>query len=110
VAISQSELLEDILALERETAETVGAERSKAARWLEETVRAIDSAAEAERARLNEVAAQDEASAEKSAAEKAAGIVEQAKSLATRIEGLDDARLRPIVSKQIAPIVPGPKP
>jgi hypothetical protein len=104
------DLLEDILAVEREIAEMIGAEQSKAVRWLDESKQAIDREARAELARLHEVAVQDEIAAKKAAAEQAAGLIEQSKSLACRIEALADAQLRPIVSKHLASIIPGAKP
>lgn len=99
--------LDDVLAVERELAELMGTERRKAARWLEERRREIDSAAKVERERLEHSAREDEDTATKSAAEKAAVIVEQSVSLARRIEALDDARLSPIVRKHLACLVPG---
>jgi hypothetical protein len=104
------DLLEDILAVEREIAEMIGAEQSKAVRWLDESKQAIDRDARAELARLQEAAAQDEIAAKKVAAEQAAGLIEQSRSVARRIEALDDAQLRPIVSKHLTSIVPGAKP
>ncbi|HEX6639979.1 MAG TPA: hypothetical protein VF215_02645 [Thermoanaerobaculia bacterium] len=99
--------LDDVLAVERELAELMGAERRKAARWLEERRREIESTAKAELRRLEQSAREDEETAKKSAAEKAAVIVEQSGSIARRIEALDDARLGPIVRKHLACLVPG---
>lgn len=101
--------LDDVLDVERELAELMGAERQKAARWLAERRGEIDSAAKAEVERIERSAREDEETAKKAAAEKAGGIVEQSESVARRMEALDDARLAPIVRKHLACIVPGVK-
>ena len=99
--------LEDVLAVECEIADRIGAERANAARWLEERKREIDEAAEAERASRVRLEAANDDAARKAGAAKAAAIVEQANSFATRLQSIDDARLEPIVRKHLAFLVPG---
>lgn len=98
--------LDDVLGVERELAELMGAERRKAARWLEERKREIESAAKVERERLEHSAREDEENAKNTTAENAAVIVEQSVSIARRIDALDDARLAPIVRKHLGCLVP----
>ena len=102
--------LESVLAVERELAELIGSERRKAAQWLEERKREIDETAKAELVRLQHDAQENEEAAKKAGAEHAAAIVEQSRTLAGRLETLDDDRLRPIVRKHLAWIVPGATP
>lgn len=106
-AIPPSGSLDDVLAVERELAELMAAERGKAARWLEERRGEIASAAKAEHARIEQSVREQEAAAGNAAAGEAAVLVEQSRALARRIEALDDTRLGPIVRKHLAGIVPG---
>lgn len=101
-AISRADPLEDVLAAERELAELIGAERQKAARWLEARKREIDAEAAAQRARLEEAARERDEQAKKDAAARAAALVEQARATAARMEALDDEHLRPIVLEHVA--------
>lgn len=110
MATAPPDSIEEILTVEREIAAMLDGERLKSIRWLEETRKTIDQAAQDDLVRIKASAAQDEAAAKRSAAENAAAIVEQAKSFATRIDRLDDAPLAAIVRKQIACIVPGAGP
>ena len=108
--MSPPQPLDHILAVERETAVLVEAERAKASKWLDETKRAIDEAGRAEIALLNDTTVQREAAAKATAAEKAAAIVDDANAFAARLAAVDDDRLRPIVWKHIAGIAAGSKP
>lgn len=102
--------LQDILALERDIAVRLDAERTKAAHWLEQATREIDEAAQADAARLKASAAAEEAAAQAAAVEQAAAIVQQAHALAARAEQPGEDRLAPIVWKHLVAIVPGTAP
>jgi hypothetical protein len=104
------EPLDEILDLERRTADLLDAERAKAASWLDETRRGIEQQARSDEARLRASAAADDAAVKREAGEQAAAIVARAQSLARRARDLDDRRLKPIVWKHVAAIVPKSEP
>jgi hypothetical protein len=104
-----SEPLEDIFAFEGEIADGLGAERSRAARWLEETKRAVDEVTQRDIARLKETIAQNESEAQEGATRKAAAIVAQTKSSCERLAHLDDGYLKSLICQRIASTLPGAK-
>jgi hypothetical protein len=99
--------LEDVLTVEREIAELLGNERTKAAQWLEEQKRDIDAAAQTELAHIEQNAHGGEETARRAAAANAAAIVERARAFAARIDALEDARLAPLVLEHLSFILPG---
>jgi len=101
--------LTEVFEVEQGTRALLDAERGKAAQWLEETQRTIDQTTASEIARVDASAAAEQAAARDAAAAKAREIVNAAESLAARVASCDDARLRPIVWRRLATIVPGPK-
>ena len=98
--------LEDVMAVEREIARLADAEHSEADRWLAATKRDIDKNADDERARVLAEASRDDETAKMQASEKASPVVDDAKSVASRLDALDDDALRPFILKHLASLLP----
>lgn len=98
--------LNEILEVEKQIKEMLDAETEKARRWLEQAKRKIEQERQSEIAQRDESVAQRKAAAKKAAEDKAAAIVQRARSLADHIARLDDNRLQQFVWEHIADIAP----
>ncbi len=105
-----ADLLAEVMAIERQIAGKLAADRHESAQWLERTRREIEQAKLTEIAALEASAARDEEAAGKAAQEKAAAILQQAQATADRLTALSDAQLAPLVRQRIASIAPGGTP
>lgn len=103
----QQDTLSEILEVEKEIKAMLDAERKRADQWLERMKLEIEQATQSELARLKDSVAQSEPVAKKAAEEKAAAIVQQARSRAEHIERIEEDRLTQIVRQSIAAIIPG---
>lgn len=99
--------LNAILDIEKDIAERLTAERAKAAQWLQQSKLDIEQSAQSENARLQVSTAQAEASARDVAAKHSAEIVQRARTSSSQLELFDPDRLKQLVWKHIAAIVPG---
>ncbi len=103
----EQDTLKEILDAEQEISDMLHAEQEKADQWFAQAKREIEQTTRSELARLKESVAQSEPTARKAADDKAAAIVEQARSQAERIERIEENRLRQLVREAIAGIIPG---
>ena len=99
--------LKEILEVEKQIEETLDRETGKARQWLKQSKREIEEERQSEIAELNEAVARGREEAKTTAAEKAAEIVERARSFADRVEGLGDDCLQHVTWRHIADIAPG---
>ncbi len=104
---AEQDTLQEVFGIEREIDVRLAAERQRVAQWLERSRQEIEQAKRSELATLTAQAAQDEATAQQAARDKAAAILRQATAAAERVRALDDARLQPVVRQHLAAILPG---
>lgn len=102
----EQDTLKEILEVEKQIKETLDTETARAHQWLEQSKREIEEERQAEIAELNATVARGREEAKTTAEEKAAEVVERARSFAIRIEELDDDCLRQVTWGYIADIVP----
>jgi len=105
--IANGGVLSEVLAVEREIAAKLDAERQAARQWLERTRSEIEQAKLSELTALKASATREEEAAKMGAHEKAAAILQQAGTEAQRIHRLEDARLIPIVRQHVLIIARG---
>ncbi|HYA16588.1 MAG TPA: hypothetical protein VEF06_03935, partial [Bryobacteraceae bacterium] len=101
------DVLSEVLAVEREIDAKLDAERQAARQWLERTRGEIEQAKLSELTALKASAAREEEAAKTAAQDKAAAILEQARTEAERIRHLEDAQLIPIVRQHVLLIARG---
>jgi len=101
------DILSEILAVEREINAKLDAEHQAVRQWLERTRGEIEQTKLSELTALQASVAREEESAKIAAQDKAAAILQQARTSADRMHHLDDARLIPIVRQHVGIIVRG---
>ena len=104
----QQSTLAEILGVEQELRAQLDAEREQASRWLEQQRREIDLAHEARLLRLQTEAGQRREVALVAARERAEAAVGNAEGAAAAQSALSDKRLRPLVCRHLAAILPEP--
>ncbi|MBS0396732.1 MAG: hypothetical protein JSR54_19080 [Proteobacteria bacterium] len=99
--------LEEVLGVERQIAGELAAARQQAGDWLDSARREIEAGRQAGLEQLKSAGTADAQALERSSQARAAAIAAQAGEWEARVQGLDDAALRPIVRRALAALVPG---
>ena len=98
--------LQEVVEVEQQIKAMLDAESTRANAWRERRRQEIDEAHQSEVAGLERERARQRDVAERDAAEKAAGILRQARTEAGRIDDLSDAWLEDIVRRHVVRILP----
>ena len=101
------DVLSEILAVEREISAKLEAERQAERQWLEGRRGEIEQAKLSELTALKASAEREEEAAKMAAHDKAAAILEQARTDTERIRHIEDALLIPIVRQHVLVIAGG---
>jgi len=101
------DILSEVLAVEREIGVKLDADRQAAREWLDRTRSEIEQAKLSEITALKASVAREEEAAKTAAHDKAAAILQQARTEAERIRRLEDALLIPIVRQHVLGIAQG---
>jgi len=102
-----ADVLSEVLAVEREIDARLDATRQAARQWIERTRGEIEQAKLSELTALKASAAREEEAAKMAAHDKAAAILEQARTDTERIRHIEDALLIPIVRQHVLVIAGG---
>ena len=99
--------LDEVFEAERSAATAIDAAHRDAAAWLAGEKAAIQQAADAEMAVLDDRHAADIGAGQSAAAARAAELVAAADAFAQQLQALTDEELRPIVNRHVAGLLPG---
>ena len=98
--------IQDIIAVEKELQEKLGAERKKTAEWLSQQKEEIERELQKHIENLESVTCSQQEEVRKAASKKSREIIDQARRRAQHLDGLRDETLLPIVLQHIACIDP----
>jgi vacuolar-type H+-ATPase subunit H len=102
----ERDMLEEVLAVEKEIRARLEAARNEAGQWLAVVRREVEQQKLAELARLEDDARRQQDAAQETARATAAAIVQRSADAAQRIEQLADDALVPSVRRHLARIAP----
>jgi len=102
----ENDLLDKIIAAEKEIKECLDAEKAKAREWLENVRKEAEEDFSREKARTTESFSETVETAKKEAEHKAALIVRTAEKQAERTEKVDDDTLRRAIMRHLHRILP----
>ena len=104
----QQSTLAEILGVEQELRAQLDAEREQASHWLEQQRREIDRAHEARLSQLQAEAGQRREVALAAARKRAEAAVRETQASAAAQSAVGDERIRPLVRRHLAAILPEP--